>query len=162
GAARQPAAWLIPARRRYRGGAGESAQIYPGVAGGGAGNPFLARGRGAPGARAAGRARGGGRGPRSGGAQNASGAAYPGAGGPPVHGVADWQQADRRAEMIPASRRRLAVLHVVVASLLIALGARVWFVQVMSGTAYASQAKQEQTEHVIVPSVRGEILDDTG
>ncbi len=64
--------------------------------------------------------------------------------------------------MIPASRRRLAVLHVVVASLLIGLGARVWFVQVMSGTAYASQAKQEQTEHVIVPSVRGEILDDTG
>ncbi len=64
--------------------------------------------------------------------------------------------------MIPASRRRLAVLHVVVASLLIGLGARLWFVQVMSGTAYASQAKQEQTQNVIVPSVRGEILDDTG
>jgi penicillin-binding protein 2 len=64
--------------------------------------------------------------------------------------------------MIPASRRRLAVLHVLVASLLIGLGARLWFVQVMSGTAYASQARQEQTQHVIVPSVRGEILDDTG
>jgi penicillin-binding protein 2 len=64
--------------------------------------------------------------------------------------------------MIPASRRRLAVLHLVVASLLIGLGARLWFVQVMSGTAYASQAKQEQTENVIVPSVRGDILDDTG
>jgi penicillin-binding protein 2 len=64
--------------------------------------------------------------------------------------------------MIPASRRRLVVLHVVVASLLIVLGTRLYFVQVMSGTAYASQAKQEQTEHVIVPSVRGEILDDTG
>jgi penicillin-binding protein 2 len=64
--------------------------------------------------------------------------------------------------MIPASRRRLAVLHVLVASLLIGLGARLWFVQVMSGTAYASQASQEQTQHVIVPSVRGEILDDTG
>ena len=64
--------------------------------------------------------------------------------------------------MIPASRRRLAVLHLVVASLLIGLGARLWFVQVMSGTAYASQAKQELTEHVIVPSVRGEVLDDTG
>ncbi len=64
--------------------------------------------------------------------------------------------------MMPASRRRLAVLHLVVASLLIGLGARLWFVQVMSGTAYASQAKQEQTENVIVPSVRGEILDDTG
>jgi penicillin-binding protein 2 len=64
--------------------------------------------------------------------------------------------------MIPASRRRLAVLHLVVASLLIGLGARLWFVQVMSGTAYASQARQEQTQHVIVPSVRGAILDDTG
>jgi penicillin-binding protein 2 len=64
--------------------------------------------------------------------------------------------------MIPASRWRLAVLHLVVASLLIGLGARLWFVQVMSGTSYASQAKQELTEHVIVPSVRGEILDDTG
>jgi len=64
--------------------------------------------------------------------------------------------------MIPASRRRLAVLYLIVASLLIGLGARLWFVQVMSGTAYASQARQEQTENVIVPSVRGEILDDTG
>jgi penicillin-binding protein 2 len=64
--------------------------------------------------------------------------------------------------MIPASRRRLAVLHLLVAALLIGLGARLWFVQVMSGTVYASQAKQEQTENVVVPSVRGEILDDTG
>jgi penicillin-binding protein 2 len=64
--------------------------------------------------------------------------------------------------MIPASRRRLVVLHLVIASLLIGLGARLYFVQVMSGTAYASQAKQELTENVIVPSVRGEILDDTG
>jgi penicillin-binding protein 2 len=64
--------------------------------------------------------------------------------------------------MIPASRWRLGVLHLVVASLLIGVGARLWFVQVMSGTSYASQAKQEQTEHVIVPSVRGEILDDAG
>jgi penicillin-binding protein 2 len=64
--------------------------------------------------------------------------------------------------MIPASRRRLAVLHVLVAALLIGLGARLWFVQVMSGTAYASQARQEQTQHVIVPSVRGVILDDSG
>ena len=64
--------------------------------------------------------------------------------------------------MIPASRRRLAVLYLVVASLLIGLGWRLWFVQVMSGPSLASQANQEQTERVIVPSVRGEILDDTG
>jgi penicillin-binding protein 2 len=64
--------------------------------------------------------------------------------------------------MIPASRRRLGVLHLAVAALLIGLGARLYFVQVMSGTALASQASQEQTEQVIVPSVRGDILDDTG
>jgi penicillin-binding protein 2 len=64
--------------------------------------------------------------------------------------------------MIPASRRRLAILHLVVASLLIGLGFRLWYVQVMSGPAYAEQARQEQAESVIVPSVRGEILDDTG
>ncbi len=64
--------------------------------------------------------------------------------------------------MIPASRRRLAVLHVIVASLLISLGVRLYYVQVLAGATYASQAKQEQTEQVIVPPVRGEILDDTG
>ena len=64
--------------------------------------------------------------------------------------------------MIPASRRRLAVLYLVVASLLIGLGWRLWFVQVMSGASLASQANQEQTQKVIVPSVRGDILDDTG
>ena len=64
--------------------------------------------------------------------------------------------------MIPASRWRLAVLHLAVAALLIGLGGRLYFVQVMSGTKLASEASQEQTEQVIVPSVRGEILDDTG
>jgi penicillin-binding protein 2 len=64
--------------------------------------------------------------------------------------------------MIPASRWRLAVLYLAVAALLIGLGARLYFVQVMSGTTLASQAQVEQTEHVIVPSVRGAILDDTG
>jgi penicillin-binding protein 2 len=82
--------------------------------------------------------------------------------GQQVDRLADREQTNRRVQMIPASRWRLAVLHVVVASLLIGLGGRLYFVQVMSGTAYASQAKQEQTEHVIVPSVRGEILDDAG
>ncbi len=64
--------------------------------------------------------------------------------------------------MIPASRWRLAVLHVAVASLLIGLGVRLYYVQVLAGNSYASQARQEQTESVIVPSVRGEILSDNG
>jgi hypothetical protein len=57
--------------------------------------------------------------------------------------------------MIPASRRRLAALHVLVASLLIGLGARLWFVQVMSGTAYASQARPAVLAGIAVPADPG-------
>jgi penicillin-binding protein 2 len=64
--------------------------------------------------------------------------------------------------MNPASRRRLVVLYAVVAALLIALGGRLWYLQVMTGVSYASAASQDQTRTVIVPSVRGEILDDAG
>jgi len=64
--------------------------------------------------------------------------------------------------VIPASRRRLAVLYIVIATLLIGLGGRVWYVQVVSGRAYASLASQDQVRHVLIPPVRGEILDDTG
>ena len=64
--------------------------------------------------------------------------------------------------MIPASRRRLAVLYVIVAALLIGLGGRLWYLQVLTGTAYASLARQDQVRTVIVPSVRGQILDDLG
>ena len=64
--------------------------------------------------------------------------------------------------MIPAARRRLVVLYVVVAALLISLGGRLWYLQVMTGGSYASAAAQDQTRTVIVPSVRGGILDDVG
>jgi penicillin-binding protein 2 len=64
--------------------------------------------------------------------------------------------------MITASRRRLWVLYVVTAALLIALGVRLWDVQVLNSRAYASLAAADQTQQVVVPSVRGQILDDTG
>jgi penicillin-binding protein 2 len=64
--------------------------------------------------------------------------------------------------MIPAARRRLVVLYVVVAVLLSSLGGRLWYLQVMTGVSYASAAAQDQTRTVIVPSVRGRILDDVG
>jgi penicillin-binding protein 2 len=64
--------------------------------------------------------------------------------------------------MIPAARRRLLVLYAVVAALLISLGGRLWYLQVMTGVSYASAAAQDQTRTVIVPSVRGQILDDVG
>jgi penicillin-binding protein 2 len=64
--------------------------------------------------------------------------------------------------MISVSRRRLVVLYVVVAALLITLGGRLWYVQVMNGTSYKTQAVANQTRNVIVPAVRGKILDDVG
>jgi penicillin-binding protein 2 len=64
--------------------------------------------------------------------------------------------------VIPASRRRLAVLHVLLAALLIGLGIRVWNVQIAKGASYASLASQDQVRSLIVPAVRGMIVDDRG
>jgi penicillin-binding protein 2 len=64
--------------------------------------------------------------------------------------------------MIPAARRRLVVLYAVVFALLISLGGRLWYLQVMTGVSYASAAAQDQVRSVIVPPVRGQILDDVG
>ena len=64
--------------------------------------------------------------------------------------------------MIVASRHRVVVLYVLVAALLIVLVGRVWYVQVMSGSDYAKLAADNQTRSVIIPSVRGQILDDVG
>jgi penicillin-binding protein 2 len=64
--------------------------------------------------------------------------------------------------MIPASRRRLVVLYAVVAALLISLGGRLWYLQVMTGHSYVRLAAQDQTQTVITPAVRGQILDDGG
>ena len=64
--------------------------------------------------------------------------------------------------MIPASRRRLLVLYVLVGALLISLGGRLWYLQVMNGHSYVQLASQDQTQTVITPAVRGQILDDAG
>lgn len=64
--------------------------------------------------------------------------------------------------MTRPSRWRLAVLAVLAVSALITLAARLWYVQVMTGSSYVSLASQEQIRIVVVPGVRGLILDDTG
>ena len=61
-----------------------------------------------------------------------------------------------------ASRRRLVVLYVIAAAMLVSLGARLWYVQVLNTASFTKQAEQNQTRHVIVPAVRGQILDDVG
>jgi penicillin-binding protein 2 len=70
--------------------------------------------------------------------------------------------ADGRLSVIGASRRRVVVLYVMVAALLLVLVGRVWDIQVMSGAAYAKLAANNQTRTVIIPSVRGQIMDDLG
>ena len=61
-----------------------------------------------------------------------------------------------------ASRRRLLVLYVLAAAMLISLGGRLWYLQVMNNTAFTKLAAANQTRDVIVPAVRGQILDDVG
>jgi penicillin-binding protein 2 len=64
--------------------------------------------------------------------------------------------------MNTASRRRLLVLYVIAAAMLISLGGRLWYIQVMNNTAFTKLAAANQTRDVIVPAVRGQILDDVG
>lgn len=64
--------------------------------------------------------------------------------------------------MIPASRRRLFVLYVVVIAMIATLGGRLWYLQVMSGTQFRELAAANQTRTIVVPAVRGQILDDEG
>src|ERR1700683_3030017 len=70
--------------------------------------------------------------------------------------------ADGRLPVNTASRRRLLVLYVVAAAMLISLGGRLWYLQVVNNTAFTKLAAANQTRDVIVPAVRGQILDDVG
>ncbi|MGH3245064.1 MAG: penicillin-binding protein 2 [Trebonia sp.] len=64
--------------------------------------------------------------------------------------------------MIPHSRRRLLGLYVVALAMLVVLGGRLWYLQVLDTTQYKSLAAVNQTRTVVVPAVRGMIADDTG
>jgi len=64
--------------------------------------------------------------------------------------------------VIPASRRRLLVLYLVAAAMIVTLGGRLWYLQVMDTTQYKQLAAANQTRQVVVPAVRGSIVDDQG
>jgi penicillin-binding protein 2 len=57
---------------------------------------------------------------------------------------------------------RLLVLQVLVLSLLGTLGGRLWYLQVRNGASYEQQASSNHIRTVVVPAVRGEILDANG
>jgi penicillin-binding protein 2 len=60
------------------------------------------------------------------------------------------------------SRLRLVVLQVLVLSLLVTLGGRLWHVQVVAGEQYQRAAAENRIREVVTPAVRGQILDDRG
>jgi penicillin-binding protein 2 len=64
--------------------------------------------------------------------------------------------------MIPASRRRLVILYLVAAAMIVTLGGRLWYLQVLDTAQYKQLASANQTRQVVVPAVRGSIVDDTG
>lgn len=60
------------------------------------------------------------------------------------------------------SHMRLLVLHVMVMSLLLSLGGRLWYLQVMNGAYYRKVAADNGIREIVVPAPRGQILDDIG
>jgi penicillin-binding protein 2 len=64
--------------------------------------------------------------------------------------------------VIPASKRRLYSVMLVVVGLLGVLGLRLWYLQVQTRSTYVALASQDQIREVVEPSVRGQILDDAG
>jgi penicillin-binding protein 2 len=64
--------------------------------------------------------------------------------------------------VIPRSRRRLYGLYVVALAMLVVLGVRLWYLQVLNTSQYKALAATNQTRTVVQPAVRGEITDDTG
>ena len=60
------------------------------------------------------------------------------------------------------STARLFVLKVTVVSLLLTLGGRVWFLQVLAGDQYATAAANNNRREIVEPAIRGRILDAYG
>jgi penicillin-binding protein 2 len=64
--------------------------------------------------------------------------------------------------MIPRSRKRLVGLYVIALAMLVVLGGRLWYLQVLDAAHYKALAQTNQTRQVVVPAIRGTITDDTG
>ena len=69
---------------------------------------------------------------------------------------------DRRPPLTPRLALRVAVLGSFALAMFAIIFFRLWFLQVLSGNAYASQAQANYVRQVEVPAPRGEILDRSG
>lgn len=64
--------------------------------------------------------------------------------------------------MSERSWRRLVVVQVLIASMLIALMGRLYYMQIAAGPKYQAAALDNQSRDVVTPAARGMILDDQG
>ena len=64
--------------------------------------------------------------------------------------------------MSERSRLRLYVIQVLVLSLLVTLGGRLWYLQVVTADEYQRAATDNRVREVVTPAIRGLILDDKG
>ncbi|MGW0559780.1 penicillin-binding protein 2 [Streptomyces sp. NPDC003016] len=62
----------------------------------------------------------------------------------------------------PRVRIRLVVIQVLVFSLLLTLGGRLWYLQIRNGDEYTAEAAGNGVQQVVQPAVRGSILDARG
>lgn len=59
-------------------------------------------------------------------------------------------------------RIRLVVIQILVFSLLLTLGGRLWYLQIRNGQEYSAEAKNNHVQQVVQPAVRGSIVDARG
>ncbi|MFD3942387.1 penicillin-binding protein 2 [Streptomyces sp. NPDC058579] len=62
----------------------------------------------------------------------------------------------------PRVQVRLVIIQILVFSLLLTLGGRLWYLQIRNGKEYAEEAKSNNIQRVVQPAVRGSILDARG
>ncbi|MFE5795704.1 penicillin-binding protein 2 [Streptomyces sp. NPDC056503] len=62
----------------------------------------------------------------------------------------------------PRVQTRLVVIQILVFSLLLTLGGRLWYLQIRNGKEYADEAKSNNIQQVVTPAVRGSIIDARG
>ncbi|WP_405597665.1 penicillin-binding protein 2 [Streptomyces sp. NBC_01410] len=62
----------------------------------------------------------------------------------------------------PRVQIRLVIIQVLVFSLLLTLGGRLWYLQIRNGEEYTDEAKNNHVQQVVQPAVRGAILDARG
>src|SRR5206468_4045371 len=69
---------------------------------------------------------------------------------------------DRRPPLSPQLALRIAVLGGIALMLFAVVFFRLWYLQVLSGTDYVSQANDNQVREIRVPAPRGQIVDRNG